>query len=237
MNEYSFMSHARLSNQGHEEASVQERQSRRRGDSEQLQAERRTQILDAATQVFAEKGFHRATIPDIARRAEIAVGTIYIYFPSKADLLLGILDRLNESEARAEDLSAGQTQDFEGFFAAYLRHRLVVLASSREMLRAVLPEVLANSELRQRYFNSVIGPTLELAEQFTAAVIEHGMIRPVNVPLIVRAMSGMVLGLLLQEMLGDQRMAALWSAAPEELAALLYRGLRPEEDASQATTE
>ena len=45
---------------------------------------RRHQILDAATTVFAEKGFHRATIKDIVRQAGIIDGTIYIYFASKA---------------------------------------------------------------------------------------------------------------------------------------------------------
>ena len=43
---------------------------------------RRNQILDAATKVFAEKGFHSTTIKDIAREAGIADGTIYNYFGS-----------------------------------------------------------------------------------------------------------------------------------------------------------
>jgi AcrR family transcriptional regulator len=41
-----------------------------------LVAARRTQILDAAIAVFSEKGFHRATIKEIARVAAIADGTI-----------------------------------------------------------------------------------------------------------------------------------------------------------------
>jgi AcrR family transcriptional regulator len=55
-------------------------------------AARRKQILDAATQVFAGKRFHRATIKDIARVAGIADGTFYIYFASKTEVLLGILN-------------------------------------------------------------------------------------------------------------------------------------------------
>src|ERR1700752_3480931 len=61
---------------------------------ELVTAARRKQILDAATQVFAEKGFHRATIKEIARVAGIADGTIYTYFVSKTEVLLGILHRL-----------------------------------------------------------------------------------------------------------------------------------------------
>jgi AcrR family transcriptional regulator len=47
-------------------------------------------ILKAAIDVFAEKGFNKAKISDIAAKAEVADATIYEYFPSKLDLLLSI---------------------------------------------------------------------------------------------------------------------------------------------------
>jgi AcrR family transcriptional regulator len=80
---------------------------------------RRNQILDAATQVFAEKGFHRATIKDIARVAGIADGTVYNYFENKTALMLGIFDRLNESDQRDEDFSKFTEVDFRSFMKAY----------------------------------------------------------------------------------------------------------------------
>lgn len=49
-------------------------------------------ILDAAIEVFAEKGFHHARISDIARRAGVADGTIYLYFRNKDDVLLTIFE-------------------------------------------------------------------------------------------------------------------------------------------------
>src|SRR5687768_10053474 len=80
-----------------------------------LASARRTQILDAAATVFASHGFHGATIKQIARAAGIADGTIYIYFPSKDALLLGLLDRLNESDRREADFEAGGKQDLRSF--------------------------------------------------------------------------------------------------------------------------
>ena len=59
-------------------------------------AARREQILDAATTVFAAKGFHRATIKEVARAAGVADGTIYNYFENKAALLLGLLGPVDE---------------------------------------------------------------------------------------------------------------------------------------------
>ena len=51
---------------------------------EQLAAARRSQILDAATHVFSDKGYHQATIREVAQAAGIADGTIYNYFANKA---------------------------------------------------------------------------------------------------------------------------------------------------------
>jgi TetR/AcrR family fatty acid metabolism transcriptional regulator len=53
-----------------------------------LTEERRRQILTAAVQVFARKGYATATIRDVARAARVAEGTIYNYFRNKEDLLI-----------------------------------------------------------------------------------------------------------------------------------------------------
>jgi TetR/AcrR family fatty acid metabolism transcriptional regulator len=45
-------------------------------------------ILDAAVSVFAEKGFHAARVSDVASRASVADGTIYLYFRNKEELLM-----------------------------------------------------------------------------------------------------------------------------------------------------
>ncbi len=46
----------------------------------------RQEILEAALEVFAERGYHRATMNEIARRSDFAVGTLYRFFPSKKSL-------------------------------------------------------------------------------------------------------------------------------------------------------
>ncbi len=45
-------------------------------------------ILEAAIKVFAEQGFHQATVSQIAREAGVADGTIYLYFKNKEDILV-----------------------------------------------------------------------------------------------------------------------------------------------------
>jgi AcrR family transcriptional regulator len=190
-----------------------------------LIAARRTQILDAATTVFAEKGFHRATIKDIARVAGIADGTIYTYFASKTDVLLAILNRLNETTEREQQFAQGSEQDMRSFFLAYLRQRMSLLWPNAEVFRAVLPEMLVNSKLRDLYYQQVLAPTLAVGEQFFRAHSEQGEVRKIDISLTVRAIASTFLGLLMLQLLGDQEIAQRWEELPEVLTTLLFDGL------------
>ncbi len=66
--------------------------------------ERRDSILSAARDVFYEKGFHRVKVDDVARRAEVSKGTVYLYFESKESLLAHLL--LEDLEALVAALEA-----------------------------------------------------------------------------------------------------------------------------------
>jgi TetR/AcrR family fatty acid metabolism transcriptional regulator len=62
-------------------------------------------ILDAAVSVFAEKGFHSARVSDVAARASVADGTIYLYFRNKEELLMTAINTAFDafmSRARSE---------------------------------------------------------------------------------------------------------------------------------------
>ncbi len=57
-------------------------------------ADKHEQILEAAATVFAHKGYYGARVADIAARAGIADGTIYLYFRSKEDILVKLFDEV-----------------------------------------------------------------------------------------------------------------------------------------------
>lgn len=48
---------------------------------------KRDQILKAALEAFSDKGYHRSTIAEVANRAKVAAGSVYVYFKSKEELL------------------------------------------------------------------------------------------------------------------------------------------------------
>ena len=53
---------------------------------------KRTAMMQAAVQVFAEKGYHAATVRDIVKQADVAIGTFYFYFPDKETLFVHLYE-------------------------------------------------------------------------------------------------------------------------------------------------
>ena len=186
---------------------------------------RREQILEAATQVFSEKGFRRATTREVAREAGVSEGTIYNYFEDKDALLVAILDGLNETERRAEDFEEGMATDFRGFFQKYLRRRIHSIWENREVFRVVLSEMLVNAELRERYLRQVVEPTMRIAEENFRSRMKQGEVRQTDAPLATRSVAGAVLGLLVLGLLGDEEISSRPDEVPDVLAGLLIHGL------------
>jgi TetR/AcrR family fatty acid metabolism transcriptional regulator len=100
--------------------------------------ERRREILEAATRVFARKGYSATRVEDIAREAGVAQGTVYLYFDSRDEILVAAF------EAFAEGMMVGVRAVLEAEEPAMCRLRSVVrvvlssLESEPELSRVVL---------------------------------------------------------------------------------------------------
>lgn len=126
--------------------------------------ERRNEILDTASRLFATKGYAKSTVNDILDAIGIAKGTFYYYFKSKEDVLDGIIDRVMErvmvkAEAIASDMSLSPDQQLFQIFLA-LRVRDGVADGLLEELHK--PE---NALMHQKSLNSMI-------EQVTPVLVE-----------------------------------------------------------------
>jgi AcrR family transcriptional regulator len=190
-----------------------------------LVSARREQILEAATRVFAEKGFRRATTREVAREAGVSEGTIYNYFEDKDALLMAIMDGLNETERRAEDFEEGLATDFGGFVQAYLHRRMALIWENRDVFRVVLSEMLVNTGLRERYMKEVVEPTMRIGEKNFGSRVKQGGTWTTDAALATRVTAGAVLGLLVLGLLGDGEVASRWEEASGVLSGLLLSNL------------
>jgi hypothetical protein len=109
---------------------------------------------------------------------------------------------------------------------AYLRHRLTVLqADNFEAFRVVLSEIMVNKELRELYYRKIIEPTFSMAEAYVQQLADQHIIKPINISLAMRAISGMVLGLIVEHIMGDQTLESKWDELPDFLTDMILDGL------------
>jgi AcrR family transcriptional regulator len=192
---------------------------------QQLIEARRNQILDAAAQVFAEKGFHLATTREIASTAGISEGTIYNYFDNKESLLIGIMLRLAQLESLNDELLKALQGDVRELFIALFGQRSSHIEQAQETIKAVLPEVMVNPGLRERFYQQFVLRIAAVLEQYIQTRIDLGHIRSVDVALTTRVIQGIFVGLLTLRILGDETLLSRWGDVPGLLATIIFDGL------------
>ena len=121
-----------------------EKQDGRVTRAQRARAERRTAVLAAARQIFADKGYHATSIDDIIESADIARGTFYLYFESKRAIFDELLDELFttlQAQVKRIEVGPGALPPVEQMDATVDRV-MQTLVENREMARILLREAV-----------------------------------------------------------------------------------------------
>lgn len=138
-------------------------------------ADKRTAILDAATGVFAERGFFAAQVADIARVAGIAAGTVYLYFRSKDEILTTIFDRaMKEAIAEGRSVLADEKDPVERL-RRLARLHLSRMGRDRSLAIVFQVELRQTTKFMERFSATGLRDYLLLIQQ----TIEDGQTRGV----------------------------------------------------------
>jgi TetR/AcrR family fatty acid metabolism transcriptional regulator len=131
--------------------------------------DKRARILEAAVWVFARKGYFGARVSEIARRAGVADGTIYLYFRNKEDILVSLFD-----EVMSEHVEKGrrELEAVEGAGARLLliaRHHLRLLGGNRDLAVVFQVELRQSTKFMERFtagwLKDYLGVVAEVLEQ------------------------------------------------------------------------
>ncbi len=162
-----------------------------------ITAQRREQILQAALEVFSSKGFSAATILEIARRAGLAAGTIYLYYPDKRALFVAVIERLIMTPLQ-EIFSNGAEKKFLDVVQQALNNRLNVLQNmALNRLVSLMSEIQRDPEIKALFVGELLGPFISKIEELYRSRIAAGELRPMEPAIAVRLVAGMMIGLTL----------------------------------------
>ncbi len=157
-----------------------------------LPEERPKQILDAAFEVFAERGLASARLDDIAKRAGLSKGTIYLYFPNKEELFREVVRRtvishIERGEREFAETSLSATDSLTTFIRSYWSFlRSPVFGPIYRLVTAELPNF---PDLAQFYADEVIARGLRLIRSLLDRGIESGEFRSMNSAVAARMLT------------------------------------------------
>ncbi|MDO1558914.1 TetR/AcrR family transcriptional regulator [Brevundimonas sp. 2R-24] len=164
---------------------------------------RPAEIVAAALEVFAEKGFEAARMEAVARRAGVSKGAIYLYFPTKAELFRAVVrDAVSPNLEMVRTLAASAPDLRTALSAAYpaLAARIAADRRISGVAKLVIAESRNHPELAAIWHENVVEPGLQLISGLIARAQAAGEVRPGDPRLYAMGLMGpMVLSLIWRE--------------------------------------
>ena len=167
--------------------------------------DRPREICAAALAVFAEKGFAAAKLDEIARRAGVSKGTLYLYFTDKEDLFRAVVrDNVSPNIDNVRDAILAADLPFAQVVPMFLA-RLSAVAGSMP-LGAVVKMVIGESgnfpELARVWHDQVVGKALAVLKTLIERAQQKGEVRPGDPRLHAFTLMGpMLMGIIYREVL------------------------------------
>lgn len=191
------------------------------------QADRRTRILDAAVGVFAQRGFDRARVSDIARSAGVADGTIYLYFKNKDDLLIRLFEeRINPVINQLDDHVSHSGDDPRRQLLALVEGYLAGVGDDPQMATLITTQVRQSHEFMTSYSNEPLKRFMAIVERIFRAGQRDGIFRTdVDVGTLRWMVWGALDAFALAWIAGGRNNKTVLKRDAEQLAAVLLRGL------------
>ncbi len=149
----------------------------------------RDRLLDAAVALFLKRGFASTRVDDIAKKASVSKGCVYLYFRTKQDIFEAVVDEAVVARiARAEQFAADFSGSASELLQAVLTNNLLEFwgSTSSGIPKLILAESQQFPELAASYFQRITLRARRLIESILQLGIDKGEYRAMDVPYVAR---------------------------------------------------
>src|SRR5579875_3226993 len=135
----------------------------RLSDEDEKMTDKQIKIIQAAVEIFAEKGYAATSTSEIAQKAGVAEGTIFRHYRTKKDLLISIVTPVMAKLVAPfvlrdfNKVLDSHYEHFEDFLRAVMRNRLDFVVKNAPIIKIMLHEIPFHPEL-QRQFREKVFP-------------------------------------------------------------------------------
>ncbi|MDX1517873.1 MAG: TetR/AcrR family transcriptional regulator [Woeseiaceae bacterium] len=142
--------------------------------------DRPAEIAEAAFEVFAEKGYARARVQEVAKRAGVSKGLMYLYFKTKEELFKAVIKsvvvrRVDALLANLETTTSSSAEFIRGPFADFMKR--IPGSPVAVVIRLLLSEGPRHPDLVDYYWQNVVSKGLDAIRRFVARGVERGEFR------------------------------------------------------------
>ena len=143
-------------------------------------------IKEAATRVFSKKGFYNSTIADVAKVAEVAEGTIYLYFKNKDDLLISIFEGSMDYFIQVVTSELEPEKDPREKLRKFINLHLKLVEKNPDLAQVLQIELRQSSKFMKEYDGGKFGEYLNVVRTILEEGREQGVFRQDIEPRILR---------------------------------------------------
>lgn len=166
-------------------------------------ADRPAEILAAALEVFAERGFQAARLEEVARRAGVSKGALYLYFETKADLFRAVVsDAISPNLERVKAMAAAEVtfEQAARMGIGMLARTVVTDRRITGVVKLVIAESRNHPELAAIWHQTVVDPGVQLMSGLITKAQARGEVREGDPRLFAFGLMGpMVLSMVWRE--------------------------------------
>jgi len=170
-------------------------------------SDKQRKILEASIKLFAEKGYANTSTAEIAKCANVSVGTLFNYYKTKEKLLFAIVLPAITSIFPKIVLESDQklvlqlSTSFEEFVKGIIKSKLVFLDKNRELIQVIIKEVLYKGELKSEILNHFTTYGLPFLNHSVAHFKDNGELKDLPTEQIVRFIITNLSGFFISHML------------------------------------
>jgi len=150
----------------------------------QLVAQRRAEIIDVATRLFLERGFHKTSMRDIARACPFNLASLYMYVASKEDILFLVAQHLIEVKAKAMAAVEIDESDPAGSFRTALSAYCRIVHEYRPHIRLLYRELDVLSPARREIVMSSLATVTDVFERIIRVGMDSGVFNEIEPKLV-----------------------------------------------------
>jgi AcrR family transcriptional regulator len=166
-------------------------------------SEKQVKILEAAIEIFSEKGFAATSTSEIAKKAGVAEGTIFRHYKTKKDLLLKIITPTMLKVATnyfakniVKEVFDNHFISYEDFLRALIKNRFQFVKKHLLILKIVLQEIAFHPELKEQFQKVIMKHVFEKFVKIIEYFQERGEIVPYPPKTVIRITTTNIIGLI-----------------------------------------